>query len=1015
MRKTLLPALSLVFPLVFTPTPADSFDLETHEALSRRAIQGSLMPESLKEQLGFSAGSAATVNDRSVADWIAQVGSRLEDSPFLRGRNHFHNPTLSWDRAGLRLLAITFESLVLWGQDRGQVLGGKHSWHDARAAFLRALAAGTDSERQQAYAETFQSLGHLIHLVQDAASPAHTRNDSHITFLGIGDPDGFHAWAEKKDNLRTILDIPSKAADRSVLALPSNPLAPVPIARIVDTERYRQTGIPEAGVNIGIAEYSNANFFSDDTIFSDFTLPRDSSVELGAPETEPKTGELRRYLRKVREGETGYRLAVPSALFDNLQDALTNQEKGLDDLVFQDYGRLLFPRAIGYSAGLLDYFFRGRLDVDLVDDPDNPGRLQVSGTNASEDALGPGTLSVYVEDAGGIRTAGTPPGGVPLGVTHSGDALPNIGVSPSDSATRLVAVYQGALGNETPSLTSPGAVIGKVFRGVRVEEVFADAQQWKIRTPTGVFPLPLARAEFEQVQWGDDDNRLVARTLFGPGKPSRVVAYDVLRQPGSRAFVLTEDGSALQLVQANEATFPFGMSLETTVMFEQTMQYRQQLARFERKAVMECIPAGPGYCRYVFDHDEIGPLTVETAPAQTLHFTDSFSIVLDQAHLFPFGTGGKRYKWLLQDVAADASGRLLGLVLVVLTSPGAEPVSVPVFGVNVDTGETAVVAETQLRPSFPGALRGELLWALIDLTNGSVVASTAERTIAISSRTETARGFSGGRCRCIWLHEVTEYQGGPQEGTTGFWVEGVLENPRPSVPIAYRTPVTIRSGDESLTVTGWRRGELSDTLSQHGLLSFELGRYEGASDFVYGCTSPTGSAPSVCSAVTVLSSGGAPLRPPLELADARRARPAPAGGERVVFLGEAGPGLSTPAAGHLIVWDPDGPSAAARLRLRDGAHVLGTTTGSVATVWFQNADDGQTGSFLIPLGGGDPIFFPDADLTRSFVMLEPSYLYNVDDLKFYRLKPPLRATTLPSALVDVAADPLGDFHAIRLR
>ena len=32
-----------------------------------------------------------------------------------------------------------------------------------------------------------------------------------------------------------------------------------------------------------------------------------------------------------------------------------------------DYGALLFPRAIGYSAGLIDYFFRGQ--VDTADPP----------------------------------------------------------------------------------------------------------------------------------------------------------------------------------------------------------------------------------------------------------------------------------------------------------------------------------------------------------------------------------------------------------------------------------------------------------------------------------------------------------------------------------------------------------------------------------------------------------------------------------------------------------------------
>ncbi len=35
----------------------------------------------------------------------------------------------------------------------------------------------------------------------------------------------------------------------------------------------------------------------------------------------------------------------------------------LDDLVFQNYAAHLLPRAIGYSAGLLDYFFRGRIEI----------------------------------------------------------------------------------------------------------------------------------------------------------------------------------------------------------------------------------------------------------------------------------------------------------------------------------------------------------------------------------------------------------------------------------------------------------------------------------------------------------------------------------------------------------------------------------------------------------------------------------------------------------------------------
>ena len=54
---------------------------------------------------------------------------------------------------------------------------------------------------------------------------------------------------------------------------------------------------------------------------------------------------------------------------------------GLDDNVFRDYAARLIPRAVGYSAALLDYFFRGRLDVDLADDGSG---LRLVGANGSD-------------------------------------------------------------------------------------------------------------------------------------------------------------------------------------------------------------------------------------------------------------------------------------------------------------------------------------------------------------------------------------------------------------------------------------------------------------------------------------------------------------------------------------------------------------------------------------------------------------------------------------------------------
>jgi hypothetical protein len=51
--------------------------------------------------------------------------------------------------------------------------------------------------------------------------------------------------------------------------------------------------------------------------------------------------------------ESSFNLFVPS----------TWQRFHLDDKVFQDYAAALLPRAIGYSAGLIDYFFAGYLNA----------------------------------------------------------------------------------------------------------------------------------------------------------------------------------------------------------------------------------------------------------------------------------------------------------------------------------------------------------------------------------------------------------------------------------------------------------------------------------------------------------------------------------------------------------------------------------------------------------------------------------------------------------------------------
>lgn len=131
----------------------------------------------------------------------------------------------------------------------------------------------------------------------------------------------------------------------------------------MDTEKLI-AGIPSENLDIGIAEYSNANFFSDDTLFDqNYQTPTD----IGLGEEVVAGGSLRRYLYRHPGSSfpTRYKLAVASRFSSFLTIPFQSRQWDLDDLVMEDYGKKLFPRAIGYSAGLIDYFFDGQVMASI--------------------------------------------------------------------------------------------------------------------------------------------------------------------------------------------------------------------------------------------------------------------------------------------------------------------------------------------------------------------------------------------------------------------------------------------------------------------------------------------------------------------------------------------------------------------------------------------------------------------------------------------------------------------------
>jgi hypothetical protein len=279
---------------------------------------------------------------------------------------------------------------------------------------------------------------------------------------------------------------------------------------------------------------------------------------------------------------------------------------------------------------------------------------------------------------------------------------------------------------------------------------------------------------------------LVARTPFGrpdpaqPDRRNRMVVYEIQRQLGSVELVTVEkpDGPEAQVRKKTEALFPFGMSLETTVQFSQTIQYRQQLAKLElRKAVFRFephpTPSCPDCGSYVFDHIEIGPLQIETVKEQAIPFSETFPVRLDLERNNDFGTLPpslrRPYVWSLHDVTADASGHLLGVVVVFLTQPESPPVTVPFFRLN-QAGAREVEGQHPIFPFFPQGVT-TLLWAVVDLNGQFVVATTAEPRIVITSQAveENPRWDAiirpcSFRSPLVYTHFLEQRLGGPQAG-----------------------------------------------------------------------------------------------------------------------------------------------------------------------------------------------------------------------------------------------------------
>ena len=475
-------------------SPAHAFETSTHRRMTDKAVDSAKplvdshagvtrLTDLLESRYGLANGLSTTFTalgaTRSARDWTGQ-GSEDEDNTVdgavvvTRYVNHFHDPTCTWTEAGLS--PGPGESALLWAQDPNQSSLGlpadHRSWRDFRKWLWKALTDSAVSDRNTDWAQTFKTLGHQLHLVQDMGSPAHTRNDPHPAW----NVDSLHEWAAlhpKKVSGITESEVDSNFSESLVGGVAADGVK-VPIANLFDTTDTAPN-VFSYGTTIGLGEYSSEHYFSDDaaTIAAGdvveschvYAHPSENDVGIcGTELTDPDTGRPARY---VCDNQQGVVLGRVSPL---MQGSLGRQRVAVDGRSLDSVGPILLMRAVGYSAGLVDYAFRGNIDVCVGV---NTGESIIK--NAGNEPM-KGVFGLYYDDTQGGRHLlanwdTTDPVYLPAeaeGVLGAGKEM-HVTFFPPDGSLPAPAqpgtyevVFKGDLGNEkTTGGDDPGAVFAR--------------------------------------------------------------------------------------------------------------------------------------------------------------------------------------------------------------------------------------------------------------------------------------------------------------------------------------------------------------------------------------------------------------------------------------------------------------------------------------------------------------------------------------------------------------------------
>ncbi len=342
----------------------------------------------------------------------------------------------------------------------------KWSWQNARDYEWHGLTDLTRSQRTAALKNMFRAVGQVAHLLEDTSQPQHTRNEQHLDKFGENGRDT--PWRSP------IEDYGKKYLETLNYQHSMLDWRAAGFAKLEDFwNRHVYNGNASAlngGAVLGLAEFSNGNFIGDRHSYPEYSTPgkvayypypsRDKSTNYRQVKANPnsfaedytlKNGQQAKgiYIKKNSDGipvahHSRMNYLGGKGFFQPTGSGETPFCTIRDEKVLADYHAALIPMAVAYSAGLLDYFFRGRISGQLTWDSAMQ-KYTIHVSNDSGDAFGSGgTFTVLKEIANGDRSSIYQAAlAAPMAANGTVDLT---FAGPVAGATRFIVVFKGTIG-----------------------------------------------------------------------------------------------------------------------------------------------------------------------------------------------------------------------------------------------------------------------------------------------------------------------------------------------------------------------------------------------------------------------------------------------------------------------------------------------------------------------------------------------------------------------------------------